>query len=146
MLKLLRMKKNHLSLVGLLVSGIMFFSFFIACNNTEEISTATPADTEDSVKKMVDRGRYLANYVSLCIDCHSQRDFNQFSGPLVPGTEGMGGEVFNEKLGIPGVLYAKNITPDTANGIGNWSDDEVARAITRGIAKDGDTLFPLMPY
>ncbi len=58
----------------------------------------------------------------------------------------MGGEVFNEIYGIPGVVFAKNLTPDTVNGIGKWTDDEIAKAITRGINKNGDTLFPIMPY
>lgn len=58
----------------------------------------------------------------------------------------MGGEAFDQKLGIPGVVYTRNITPDTLNGIGKWTDEEIARAITRGISKNGDTLFPLMPY
>jgi hypothetical protein len=141
------MKKNHFLPAVFILSGFVLFSFFISCNNDgEKADSAAPAPEADSATKMVERGRYLATYVSLCIDCHSQRDFNQFSGPPVPGTEGMGGEVFNEKLGIPGVLYARNITPDTVNGIGKWTDDEIARAITKGISKNGDTLFPLMPY
>jgi mono/diheme cytochrome c family protein len=28
----------------------------------------------------------------------------------------------------------------------DWTDDEIARAITKGINRNGDTLFPLMPY
>jgi mono/diheme cytochrome c family protein len=47
---------------------------------------------------------------------------------------------------IPGVLYSKNITPDSTSGIGSWTDQELIRAITKGINKKGDTLFPLMPY
>ena len=31
-------------------------------------------------------------------------------------------------------------------GIGTWTDDEILRAVTQGISKNGDTLFPLMPY
>jgi Cytochrome c len=142
------MKKNHFGLLAGLFLIVISFLFFISCNNTEEksSSTTTTSGNEDSMKKMVDRGRYLANNVSLCMDCHSHRDFSQFSGPMKEGTEGMGGDVFNEKLGVPGVVYAKNITPDTANGIGSWTDEEVARAITRGIRKNGDTLFPMMPF
>ncbi|HMJ47882.1 MAG TPA: c-type cytochrome [Ferruginibacter sp.] len=140
------MKKNHFRLSVSLILFLAIFSLFLSCNNTEEKRTPTTTGNEDSVKKMEDRGKYLANYVSLCMDCHSHRDFSQFSGPIREGTEGMGGEVFNDKLGVPGVVYAKNITPDTANGIGNWTDEEVARAITRGIRRNGDTLFPMMPY
>jgi cytochrome c553 len=48
--------------------------------------------------------------------------------------------------GVPGVVYARNITSDPETGIGTWTDDEILRAITQGISKNGDTLFPLMPY
>ena len=36
----------------------------------------------------VQHGDYLANHVSLCMDCHSTRDWERFSGPLVTGTNG----------------------------------------------------------
>ena len=91
----------------------------------------------------IERGKYLAWHVMGCIDCHSQRDFSKFSGPVIPGTEGMGGERFGPELGLPGSVYGRNITPAA---IGDWSDEELARAITRGISKNGDTLFPIMPY
>lgn len=133
---------------GLAICLVLFFaslSFFSSCNNEDSKSTAA-AGNEDSVKKVIERGKYLAHHVSLCMDCHSHRDFNQFSGPPVEGTEGMGGDEFNQLIGVPGVVYARNITPDTVNGIGKWTDEEIARVITRGITKNGDTLFPIMPY
>ena len=30
----------------------------------------------------VERGKYLANNVAVCLDCHSTRDFTKFSGPV----------------------------------------------------------------
>jgi len=91
----------------------------------------------------VSHGSYLANHVTLCMDCHSTRDWTEFSGPLIPGTNGKGGERFDEKMGFPGVFYSKNITP--AN-IKDWTDGEIFRAITTGVDKDGHALFPVMPY
>lgn len=91
----------------------------------------------------VERGDYLANHVALCMDCHSTRDWSKFSGPLVEGTLGKGGEVFDENLGFPGKFTSKNITPA---GIGDWTDGELYRAITMGVSKDGKALFPIMPY
>jgi hypothetical protein len=91
----------------------------------------------------IERGKYLANHVTVCIDCHSQRDWNIFAGPMIPGTEGKGGEVFNEKHGFPGTFYSKNITPA---GIGSWTDGEIYRAITSGVSKNGKAFFPVMPY
>ncbi|HET7117778.1 MAG TPA: cytochrome C [Hanamia sp.] len=91
----------------------------------------------------VQHGEYLANHVSLCMDCHSTRDWSKFSGPMIPGTNGKGGELFDEKLGFPGIFYSKNITP--AN-IKDWTDGEIFRTITTGEDKFGNALFPVMPY
>lgn len=91
----------------------------------------------------VQHGEYLANHVMLCMDCHSTRDWSKFSGPMITGTNGKGGERFDEKVGFPGTFYSKNITP--AN-IKNWTDGEIFRAITTGVDKDGKALFPVMPY
>lgn len=126
----------------------MSFIYFISCSNEPKTTTEPTATkpNEDSLKR-VERGAYLATHVSGCIDCHSKHDWAKYSGPMVAGTEGMGGEMFDQKLvGVPGVVYARNITPDPETGIGNWTDEDIIRAMTKGISKNGDTLFPLMPY
>ncbi|HLP05610.1 MAG TPA: c-type cytochrome [Paludibacter sp.] len=91
----------------------------------------------------IGRGQYLAHSVCVCMDCHSERDWNKYAGPLVEGTLGQGGEIFNQDLGFPGAYYAKNITP---YGLQHWSDGEVLRAISSGVNKNGKALFPVMPY
>ena len=128
------------SLIAIFATG----SFFISCNSNE--SSSDKSADKDSIKLMIERGKYLAHDVSGCINCHSQRDYTKFSGQIVPGSEGKGGEVFNEIYAIPGVVFARNITPDTVNGIGKWTDEDIIKAITRGIKKNGDTLHPIMPY
>jgi hypothetical protein len=45
-----------------------------------------------------------------------------------------------------GTLSAPNITPDPVVGLGTWTDDEIARAIREGVARDGTALFPVMDY
>jgi mono/diheme cytochrome c family protein len=97
----------------------------------------------ESTAANIERGKYLANCVAVCMDCHSQRDWTKFAGPIVPGTEGSGGERFDKKFGFPGVFYSRNITP---YGISNWTDGELFRVITTGVNKDGKALFPIMPY
>ncbi len=123
--------------------------FFNACNSTDTSKSQVADNTnEDSLQQVLDRGEYLALHVAACIHCHSMRDFTKYSGPVIPGTEGGGGQKFDhsELDVIPGTIYSKNITPDSATGIGTWTDAEIIRAITQGIRKNGDTLFPLMPY
>jgi hypothetical protein len=91
----------------------------------------------------IERGRYLANSVTVCMDCHSTRDWSKFAGPPLPGTTGKGGERFGPEFGFPGVYYSKNITPF---GITRYTDGELFRVITTGVTKEGKALFPVMPY
>ena len=91
----------------------------------------------------VDRGHYLSWHVMMCADCHSQRDFSLFSGPPHPGTEFVGGDVFDESVGLPGRFVSGNITPV---GIGEYTDGELFRVLTTGVTRDGRPLFPIMPY
>lgn len=97
----------------------------------------------DHPYERVAHGKYLATHVAVCLDCHSTRDWSKLSGPVVAGTEGKGGEYFGPEMGFPGKFYSKNITP---YNLKSWSDGEIFRAITTGVDKDGEALFPVMPY
>lgn len=91
------------------------------------------------------RGAYLAEHVALCLTCHSERDWRHLGGPVVPGTEGQGGLILNELFKVPDEVSipAPNITP---TGIGDWTDGEVARAITSGLTAEETSIFPGHPY
>lgn len=103
-----------------------------------------PAITVERTPERIARGKYLANHVTVCIDCHSTRDWTKFAGPVIAGTEGKGGEEFNEQAGgVPGRIFASNITPA---GITDYTDGELMRTFTTGVTKHNRALFPLMPY
>ena len=91
----------------------------------------------------VARGEYLANYVAVCMDCHSTRDWSKLAAPPLAGNHGGGGEAFTSEMGFPGNYYAPNITP---HGLGEWTDGEILRAITTGVNREGRALFPVMGY
>ncbi|MEP2670719.1 MAG: c-type cytochrome [Cyclobacteriaceae bacterium] len=99
--------------------------------------------TIDYTEERIKRGEYLANTVTVCMDCHSVRDWSKFSAPPTPGTMGAGGDRFDQSMGFPGVFYAKNITP---TGISRYTDGELYRVITSGVSKEGRAMFPVMPY
>lgn len=109
------------------------------------LPSATPAKQlkVEATPERLARGRYLTEHVAACTDCHSTRDWSRFAGPVIAGTEGKGGERFDAAAGVPGTLYAGNITPA---GIGKYSDGELIRAITTGVTKERRALFPLMPW
>ena len=80
----------------------------------------------------IERGRYLS-VIGDCAACHT-----------APG-----GQFFAGGLGLQtpfGKIVAPNITPDRETGIGAWTDDEFRRAVQEGIGRDGDLLYPAMPY
>jgi len=91
----------------------------------------------------IERGKYLAWHVFQCIECHSQRDFSIFAAPPIESTLATGGEHFTREMGFPGEFISRNITP---YGIGDWTDGELFRLITTGVRKDGEPIFPVMPY
>src|SRR6185312_13069998 len=104
---------------------------------------AAPVMKIVSTPEMLKRGSYLANHVCLCVDCHSERDMTKYGMPLIKGTIGQGGEVFDHNENFSGGFYARNITP---YNLSNWTDGEIYRALTVGVDKDGKALFPVMPY
>ena len=99
----------------------------------------------DSTPERLARGRYIAENVANCFSCHSEREWNKTDAPEVTGTHGAGAPIFPLE-GLPGAVHPPNITPDKDTGAGNWTDDQLARAIREGIGYDGRALFPMMPY
>lgn len=136
--KLLKIAGVLLGVLVIAVAGLLCYLKFALPK-----AAPAPALTIAATPEAIARGRYLAHHVAVCIDCHSERDWSRFSGPLVAGTEGRGGEAFDHRFGFPGSFLARNITPA---GLGAWSDGEVYRAITTGVSRDGHALFPIMPY
>jgi uncharacterized protein YjiS (DUF1127 family)/mono/diheme cytochrome c family protein len=89
----------------------------------------------------VKRGQYLVTLGS-CTDCHTPGYF--FGKPDMARFLG-GSEVGFEIPGL-GVFHGPNLTPDRETGLGNWSTQEIATAITKGQRPDGRILAPIMPW
>lgn len=99
----------------------------------------------ESTPARLQRGAYLAEHVTGCVDCHSPIKDGPTGPELPPPSVWGSGQIFNLP-GFPGRLVAPNITSDPETGVGKFTDDQLARAIREGISHDGKTLFPMMPY
>jgi mono/diheme cytochrome c family protein len=106
-----------------------------------------PASAEkvEATPERVARGKYLVHHVSVCFDCHSERT-SAYALPIKPGREGVGGFIWDKRIGFPGTLAAANLTPDVETGLGRWTDGEILRAMREGVDREGNALFPIMPY
>jgi hypothetical protein len=138
---------GFLLLIGI-GAGLFVYAFLPRARPAADLNIAyTP--------ELVTRGEYLVNEVLLCFDCHSERDWTMYSGPAKPPL-GAGRPCMDENTkavginfgtgGFPGRLCIRNITPDPETGIGDWTDGEIARAIREGVSRDGEALFPIMPW
>ena len=78
------------------------------------------------------RGAYLA-LVGNCTGCHTARGGKAYAGGLAIDTPF-------------GSVYASNLTPDAATGMGSWTRAEFWRAMHHGRSKDGRLLYPAFPY
>lgn len=45
-----------------------------------------------------------------------------------------------------GTIYSTNITPDKETGIGKWSETDFYRTMHEGLDRQGNHLYPAMPY
>lgn len=106
-----------------------------------------PASAEriERTPERVARGEYLVESVLGCSDCHSDRDWSRYGGPVRTVAFG-GAGCMGPEQGAPGRICFPNLTPDPETGIGAWSDGEVLRALREGVGRDGRALFPMMPY
>ena len=88
-------------------------------------------------KSGIERGRYLADNVSLCGDCHTPR--NSIGVPnrslYLAGA--------SAKTGFLGEDMP-NITPDKETGIGNWKREDIAELLLTGTKPDLDNVQGLM--
>ena len=98
----------------------------------------------EATPERLKRGAYLVEHVTGCTYCHTPQEQGP-NGPEIVAAKKGSGQVFAIP-GLPASLVAPNITPDPETGIGNFTDDQLARAIREGISHDGRTLFPMMPY
>lgn len=96
------------------------------------VQQGRPANAPAPNPALVARGAYLAK-AGNCAACHTDRG----------GAEMAGGRAVSTPFGN---IYASNLTPDRATGIGDWSADEFWRAMHHGRAKSGRLLYPAFPY
>jgi mono/diheme cytochrome c family protein len=126
-------------IVTILVVGFVSY-VFLKANRTFEAPYPDIQASTDSV--MIARGKYLAYGPAHCAFCHAPMEeiIRVERGEEVPLSGG-----FDFILPV-GTIYAPNITPDKETGIGNLTDQEIARSLRYGVRHDGKALIDFMPF
>ena len=87
-------------------------------------------------------GEYLAGPLGHCMDCHT----TYVMGVIDMTQLGHGGNVYTKPFIYDWAAVSANVTPHEPDGLGGWTDEEIKRAITTGVSRDGRALLPFMPY
>jgi hypothetical protein len=141
-----------------------------SCNSKEPSAKSEPdINTERKLEgaELARRGEYIMT-TSLCHDCHSPKKMTP-QGPIVdsarllsghpagmpqppidkaaltPGGWVLMGPDITSFVGPWGISYAANLTPDTATGLGNWTEEMFLRTLRTGKHMGMDNGRPILP-
>ena len=135
------MKALRSSLLGavLLVAALAVIVCWLNVRGEDSLTTAaldggpnTTTTTPVSDARLIAHGAYLAR-AGNCMGCHTAAAAPAYAGGR----------------GVPtpfGTIYAPNLTPDVATGLGAWSKADFWRAMHHGRSRDGHLLYPAFPY
>lgn len=111
---------------------IFMYRFFVVA------AALLAAGTDAFAQTPVQRGEYLVNSILNCGNCHTPR------GPAGADKPFAGGNLFESPAFK---VYSSNVTPDKETGIGNWSAEQIKKAIMHGGRPNGATLAVMpAPY
>ena len=125
------MKRTWLLLLAIFAGLFLALSWFVvrefvagSVTYAYKPAVATP--------EQIARGEYLAR-LGNCAGCHTARGGEPYAG--------------GKAIATPfGAIYAGNLTPDKASGLGNWDAAAFYRALHEGRSRDGRLLYPAFPY
>lgn len=132
------MKKTTLAggaavIAGIIAAGLLWQNGDASADDVANNQTLTSQPPAASDAAAVARGRYVA-IAGDCVACHT-----------APGSKDAfaGGYSISTPFGG---IFASNITPDKETGIGSWTERDFYRAVRHGKGKEGEHLYPAMPY
>jgi mono/diheme cytochrome c family protein len=114
--------------------GIAAFAaaLFVVWLEWPELGERAAATNVAPSAEILAQGEYLAR-AGDCVACHTVPGATPFTG--------------GRRIATPfGDVFSSNLTPDAANGIGQWSAADFWRALHYGKSRDGRRLNPAFPY
>lgn len=164
------MRKGLYLFSTILIACSIFY--ITSCNSSSDTQSPTMVSAETkpmSQDELIKRGQYIV-LTGGCEDCHSPKVMTP-QGPIPDSTKMLSGHPANEPLpaldanaGKPtnwiymapdvtafvgpwGVSYAANLTPDSATGIGAWTEAQFINTIRNGKhLGNGRPIMPPMPW
>ncbi len=129
-------------ILAAIVLLIALFASYVQFSWDKVYDAPYPEISASTDPALIARGKYLVFGPARCATCHVPMDkiVEVDKGLEIPLSGGW-------ELTIPaGTFRAPNITPDKETGIGNLSDQELARIMRYSVGNNGRVIFPFMPF
>lgn len=124
------MAKRLKQLVFLGIAGVVGFGLFTAPSHVSKLAF-------DGLTGDATNGQSVF-WAAGCASCHAVKDATGDAELVLAG-----GQEFPSDFGT---FIAPNISSDKTFGIGDWTLTEFADAVTQGVGRNGEHLFPALPY
>jgi mono/diheme cytochrome c family protein len=134
------LRKILLVIGSVLLVVVAAGAVYVGARQNLKFDPPYPDVTASTDSAIIARGHYIVRVVAPCASCHGDPKQRQ---AIAAGTEVplVGGYAFDIP---PGQFYTRNLTPDSATGLGLVSDKAIARALRFGVGHDGRALLPFM--
>ena len=131
--------KTTLKVVGIIVSLICLFLLYIQFTFKQTFEAPLTGIKSRSDSATIARGKYLALGAAHCYTCHMPDSILR-KGLKEPM---MGGHALKTPFAT---FYTPNITSDKETGIGNFTDEQLARAIRYNLNHNSRAMVGFMSY
>ncbi|HEY4193716.1 MAG TPA: cytochrome c [Mesorhizobium sp.] len=128
----MRLLKKLAGTALVVACGAALGGWFLSAPSTLDAQTLAQLGPGDAAK-----GRRIF-YAGGCSSCHARPDAKGDARLELPG--GM------ELKTAFGTFVPPNISQDKADGIGDWSVQDLANAMLKGVSPSGEHLYPAFPY
>lgn len=134
--------KTLLKILLGIVCLLLIFALWIHFSPIKQYDASSSEVVITSDSLTLSHGEYLIFGPAHCAGCHSSpSDYEAVrQGQIVSLT---GGRSFNTPLGE---IFIPNITPDEETGIGNLTNDQIARAMRYGVNHRNNVMIQVMPF
>lgn len=118
-----------LIIVGILILVAGAFAAFVAIKGVPDYTAENIDLKVNSTPERIEKGRQLS--AMLCNDCHMDPNTNKLTGRKM------------EEISQFGSIYSSNITKHPDEGIGKWTDGQLAYLLRTGVTPEGK-FIPIM--
>ncbi|HEY0742763.1 MAG TPA: cytochrome c [Chryseosolibacter sp.] len=131
--------KKTLKVVGVILGIVLVFLVYVQFTFKQKFEVPVTGIKASTDSTIVAHGKYLVLGASHCYACHTNDSLRalKLKEPL------MGGNVYETPFGS---FNIPNITMDKETGIGNFSDEQLARAIRYNVNHDDFAMAGFMSY